>query len=208
MALFQLFWATESTRRLPEGGDEPVIDFGFRYLDGVVTYGHESTAEATEHPIELQKDIADHVKPKLDVLTLDCMISDRPTNPLLLGDDNHPEAVLEELWSLKERRVPVDIDVPGRRLFENFLIIGINDQRDASTGAGARFTLTLREFRTATAQEVEAPSPTSERNRNRRDRGRQSAPEATENTTPSQEEVRRELRSFGFEILQAARRGR
>lgn len=190
MPLFQIIWATESTRRLPEGGDAAVFSFGSRYLDGVATYGHESTAEATEHPIELQKDVADHVKPKLDVLTLECVISDNPTNPLLLGDDNHPEAVLAELWSLKERRVPVDVDVPGRRFFENFLIIGINDQRDAQTGAGARFTLTLREFRTATAQEVEAPSSTSERNRNRRDRGRQSGADATDDTTPDRQTLR------------------
>lgn len=190
MPLFRLIWPIESTRLLPEGGDALSFNVEFRYLDGVVTYGHESTAEATEHPIELQKDIADHVKEKLDVITCECVISDNPTNPLLLGDDNHPEAVLNELWSLKQRRVPVDIEVPGRKLFENFLIIGINDQRDAQTGLGARFTLTLREFRTATAQEVEAPAPSSERNRGPRDRGRQSTTEATEDTTPTRQTLR------------------
>lgn len=196
MDLVRIIWAIESTRRLPEGGDDVGFRVEYRYIDGTVTEGYEFSAEATEHPIELAKDIADHVKPKLTVITLECVIGDTPTDSRLVGDDNHPQAVIDEMRRLQLGRIPVTVET-DRGLWENYLIIGINDQRDANTGLGARFTLTLREFRTATAQEVEAPAPSSERNRGGRDRGRQSATEATDETTPP----RQELRSTALRLL-------
>jgi hypothetical protein len=62
----------------PTGGALQVLVF-----DAVVTEGWELNAEVTEHPVEVGPDIADHVRVKLALCTLEVFVSNEPVGPNL-----------------------------------------------------------------------------------------------------------------------------
>lgn len=47
-------------------------------FDGAVRYLHESSAVVTEHPVEKGVNIADHVRPELDRLTVEAIVTNSP----------------------------------------------------------------------------------------------------------------------------------
>lgn len=49
--------------------------------DAVLSVKHSLKAEATEHPVEKGEDVADHVLPSLDRVTVEVFISNQPTDP-------------------------------------------------------------------------------------------------------------------------------
>ncbi len=195
-------WFSQSTRQLPEGGFSAANEFGSRLIDGASATSHEYPAEATEHPVERDANITDHYRRGLRTQTFECSVSSDPSDPRLQGDDDHPQSVLDDLISLQERKVPVDVVDDRGRLYANYLITMISERRDQNTGDGISFQLMIREYRTATAQEVEAPAPSLENLRRRRDRGRQAAIDTGDGNEVSE---RGEERSRGEQLQSTGR---
>lgn len=201
----EVYWLAQSTRQLPDGGFSPVNEFGSLLIDGTSAENYENPAEATEHPVERDANITDHYRRGLRTITLECEVSNSPSDPRFLLVEDRVQFVLSTLRSLQDRKVAVDV-ITDRGTFENYFITMIADRRDATTGDKATFQLMLREFRVATAQEVDAPAPSLENLRRRRDRGRQAATDTGDGNQVSERGGRRttqERQSALFRGLEA-----
>lgn len=49
--------------------------------DAITSTRHQLRAQATEHPVESGEDVADHVLPGLDRVTVEAFVSNQPTDP-------------------------------------------------------------------------------------------------------------------------------
>jgi hypothetical protein len=65
---------------LPDSGQSLIVTF-----DLVVSEGHESTSEVTEHPVERGSNIADHVRQNPQGLTLELYVTNTPIEDLGRG---------------------------------------------------------------------------------------------------------------------------
>lgn len=75
-------WVLEETQQAPEGGDVVSSTYGVLDIDAVVVESYDIGADVTEHPVEEGSDITDHSRPKLNVVSLECAITNQPiTSP-------------------------------------------------------------------------------------------------------------------------------
>lgn len=180
-----LTWLATATRTEMSGGDTVDATFEKVILDGTVSETYDGEATATEHPIEDGADITDHVRPGLQRLTLDVVVSAHPgpgspaqadlTGWTGTARDNpaaRPAVVRALLARLRDEGTEVDVET-GIGAWESMLILTISEARSSERGDGFRATVTFREFRRVSTGEVAAPSPRVERGRRRRDRGDQ-----------------------------------
>ena len=104
-------WSDFATRRNPEGGDDVELEFQTLYIDGAATEQYDITAELSSHPVEDGVDVSDHVHLNPDRLTLECVVSDHPTDPAIEDDENRPQVVYDTIRDLVRGATPVDIEV-------------------------------------------------------------------------------------------------
>jgi len=79
---------------------------------------------------------------------------------------------LNTLIDWKERGVVGQVITP-HRTFPSVYIVGIEMNRDATTGDGAAISLELKQIRIVEAKMITAPSPTEERGKTMKSKGRQ-----------------------------------
>jgi hypothetical protein len=160
-----LTWEWTESRQLPEGGDRQELHVDSLTLDGTDTEQYETTAEATEHPIEDLAAVTDHVRPGLHEFTLGVIVSSRPVDEVLAEDDHRVETVRETLARLvaEGRELTVETDTGE---WVGYLLLSASESRDAMAGGEAgRWQLRFREIRRASVETVTAPSPRVERAR-------------------------------------------
>lgn len=189
MAVTILWLTTESTRQML-GGDTVDARFESMILDGTVSETYDVEALATEHPVEDDVEITDHVKPQLQRISLDIVVSAHPgpsspaqadlsgwTGTARDNPSYRPQFVRETLRRLIREGVEVDIET-GAGAWESMLLVAMSEARSSESGDGLRARVDAREFRRVSTQEVEAPSPRVERGRRSADRGDQDGTEA------------------------------
>lgn len=137
-------------------------------VDAVLREGMDSTSEITENPVERGAEIADHIRHKSDILTLEFRITNNPVRApqshagsgdgrrtqnadgsTVLTFDGPLERVKrvhDDLQRVRKAGLFWDIQTTLRR-YENYLLENIKVARDNKTGDAATFILTLREVR-------------------------------------------------------------
>jgi hypothetical protein len=78
-------WQASNTVTAEEGGDVATIVAGELEIDAVVTEIHDSSVLVTEHPVEEGVNTSDHIRPNLDSISFECVVSNQPIRPITEG---------------------------------------------------------------------------------------------------------------------------
>lgn len=117
-------------------------------IDAAAQEEHSFDSEVTEYPVEKGADIADHVRSRPIVVTIEGIVSDTPLgslrerritefgDPLVAGDVS--EGMFAKLQKIRDAREPVTI-VTSLRKYDNMVLQSISIPRDATTGDALRF---------------------------------------------------------------------
>lgn len=137
-------------------------------FDLLVDESHTLEFEASDHPIEDGSVITDHVTQKLRTCTVTGMFSNTPNVSSIEADENDWEKyrdsevvydgqetqtnrsrdLFEKLDELACERRPVRL-VTAMRVYPEMIITSLPVKRDSKDGESVKFTITLREFKTA-----------------------------------------------------------
>lgn len=209
----QISWIAEEVTTLASGGDSVEVTFETLRFDGSERESYDTEATATEHPVEDDADITDHVRPHLRRMEFEVLMSAHPgpgaEGSLPAGGfdpsvdrSGFARAIVD---SLIRGGIEVDIDTEVRS-YESVLLLGCSESRSAQRGDGFRARLTAREFRRVSTEEVEAPAPRVERGRRRADRGRHGGerPDVDENDLA--EAIERVLEGDSSAMLEVLRK--
>jgi len=179
-------WIAQETTTLAAGGDELEVEYQSIVLDGATSESYATEATATEHPVEEDADITDHLRPHLRRQAFDIVVSAHPgpSSPAWQDgwtidgeEDSRPVRIRRILERLILWGIEVSIET-GVQSFDSMLLLGFEEERTAESGDGLKGRLLTREFRRVSTEEVEAPAPRVERGRRRSDRGRQRGAES------------------------------
>lgn len=210
----EIFW------ELPSGQVQS-IEFDCTERDA-----HDSSATITEHSMEEGADASDHVRPNLDRVTLDVVVSNQPIKvpktqvPGLTGgvrgieferegivfakaqalvfdeEFDRVRSVYEELLGLKNRGQLCTV-ITSLREYENMVIERIGTIREAPTGHALVATVEAREMRIVRTEVVETELPRATR---RADRGRENPTDADATTEGRSQSLAFGLRAYIREV--------
>ncbi len=180
-------------------GPEQSIDF-----DASVTEGYESAAEVTEHAVERGANVTDHVRPKNDTVSLECVITNTPIITPTFGMNGASGSVgsatvevggkkyTAKTWGFSQpfdRVNAVDVQiralqaagqvftiVTSVRVIADSVITRYKWDRDVESGRSLMMTLELARIRVATTQRTDAV-PRRRSGRQQENRGSQPAVE-------------------------------
>lgn len=130
-------------------------------LDASISEQHGFESEVTEHPVEEGADIADHVRARPIVVTIEGVVSDAPIGPVatrrtanaLPSDD-----ALAKLLAIRDAREPVTIQTtlgnksPNEvgKVYQNMVLTSLSIPRDSATGFALRFSATFTQIQLVT----------------------------------------------------------
>ncbi len=106
---------------------------------------HQADVEVTEHPVEKGANIADHIRPKPEMITIDGVITDTPIpapeTPIALRRDKKGAAADAHavLLRLKNSGELVTV-VTALRTYQNMALKALSIPRDAKQGEVLRFS--------------------------------------------------------------------
>jgi hypothetical protein len=155
-------------------------------LDATPTQSWESTAEATEHPVETGSAVTDHVRPGNDTITIEGVITNTPVivpAGQLQGATRAPGTIdlpgvgavsvlkwsgafdrvaecRELLRSLVKAGLPATL-ATGRtayRLDDTLVLVRFRVDRDATTGDSINVSLDFKQLRVVSTQRVAVPA--------------------------------------------------
>lgn len=172
-------------------------------FDAVVREVHREAAAVTEHAVEDGANVADHVRPELDRLTLEVYVSNTPlrahgdhmsgatgairsvdlspygadggrsTALQWSGEFDRRKAVYDELGRLRRQGGVVRV-VTELREYERMVIVSLETAREVQTADALVATVELTQVRIVQAATTSAvPVPAEPRGRRRRNRGTQ-----------------------------------
>lgn len=148
-------------------------------IDAIIREGGSEVSEVTENPIERGSPVADHVREKMDQLTLEFVITNTPLRAPLTNADgatatiqrddvskasvlvfsaefDRVESVRHTLARVRTEALLCTVYTP-LRAYENFVIEQSTPERNQRTGDSAKFVLTLRKIRTVNTRIVAIP---------------------------------------------------
>jgi Dit-like tail protein len=114
-------------------------------IDCVRQETHSFDSDVTSHPVEKGADVTDHVRPRPITVTLECIVSNTPIEPVasqrpaggIPAEDAHAW-----LMGIRDDREPVTIET-HRRAYENMVLTSLSEPLDAATGDGLVFSATF-----------------------------------------------------------------
>lgn len=130
------------------------------YIDGypfdLAVSGESSyTSEVTEHPVDADADLADHIRHEPPELTLECVVSDTPigeiaNDPTRQGSEGEQALISDAAWDklheIRDARRVVTIETP-RRTYTSMAMTALSERQDVSTTGGIYFTVSFRQIR-------------------------------------------------------------
>lgn len=149
-------------------------------LDAAISENHTGNVEVTEHPVESGFNITDHARPSAETLQIEGFISNTPI-PFGGDSDTHTSSYTDAsgrvfewqsksqgdadragiaysaLLDLKNTGALIAV-VTSLREYDDMVITALSVPRDAQTGNGLRFSMSLKQVRLVDAQTV-APTP-------------------------------------------------
>lgn len=185
----------------PEGGSLQTIDF-----DCSVEEVYEGAAEVTEHAVESGSNIADHVRPENDTLSLECIVTNTPVIPRVFGMDgatgsvqsvslpsagnvstlqfsqafDRVRAVDEALRSLKDSGQILTVRTSLREITD-VVLTRVKVTRNKESAKSLNLNLDLKRVKIATTERVAVRPPRPRQRRGQRSGNRGSQP-GTEET--------------------------
>lgn len=124
-------------------------------LDAAVVEDHTFDSEVTEYPVEKGADVADHVRARPIVVTIEGIVSDTPVGSLAerrfdqFGEFLYSGEAFTKLQEIRDAREPVRI-ITSLRSYDNMLLQSIQVPRDARTGDALRFRATFVQLQLVT----------------------------------------------------------
>ncbi len=206
--MLTIYWTTEQTTQLPEGGDGVSQTFEELRLDIVDGDSYEGATTYTEHSVEQGVPVTDNAEPQLERYSVTAWVSERPARMDLVegtmrvtpdGVDasfiTPPEGTtraVDTLTQLNElRRNATLVSVEGaRQPIEDWVLESVGAPRTTSDAGALVVNLVFREWRTVSLEDVDAPSPTVERGRRQANQGQQTATEEDDETPSADPENR------------------
>jgi hypothetical protein len=146
-------------------------------VDAVLREGNTRTAEVTENPVERGADVADHIRPKTDTLTLEFIISNTPvrapqtnadgvsgttqkTNAgtvlVFSGEFDRVESVFQTLKRVEDAGLKWQI-FSGLTVYTDFVLEQVQAERDQKSGSSVKFVCTFRFIRLVATRQVSIP---------------------------------------------------
>lgn len=144
-------------------------------IDVSVRETHSTAKEISDSPVEVGSDITDHVKKRPDEVTIEGVLSNRPSSLIDLAEQETTGETAEkryaDLLDLVANADTFEL-VTGLRVYENMVFTAFSVDRDNSTGEVIRFRATMREVEFAKSETVDVvpneqdtgkPEPTVDR---------------------------------------------
>lgn len=191
----------EVTWLLDDGQEQSIL------FDATVRDSHESSATITEHPVDEGANISDHIRPDLDQVTLQVVVSNTPIvspidhNDGVVGTQQQVElgsgamasanvlvfdgavtrvrSVYEALLDLKNSGTLVNV-LTSLREYESMGIKRISPIREAKSGNSLVATVEFKQIRVVSSEIVPSPEPRQTRGNTEQDRGRDNAEDEDE----------------------------
>jgi hypothetical protein len=113
--------------------------------------------EVTDHPVADGANPTDHARLKPVTLSLEGVFSQAS----LEADDVTAAERMEALWAILLARETVTVYAP-RRTYELMMPTSLEEPRDGKSGAGRRFSMTLKQIRVVATAEVALPTYASD----------------------------------------------
>jgi hypothetical protein len=182
---------------LPDGREQSML------FDATVRDSHESTATITEHPVEEGANISDHIRPGLDRVTLQIVVSNKPVVPPtdhndgitgsirssdLIGADgqvlgqaqvllfDEPLARVRSVYEelLNLKNTGTAVRVlTSLREYEDMGMLRVSPVREAASGDSLVATVEFQQVRVVSSEVVAAPEPRETRGNLNQERGRE-----------------------------------
>lgn len=126
-------------------------------IDAVLDEQHSCKTEITQYPVEVGVNIADHIRPLPEELTLTGIVSNYPTHAEGIAENNQrrAEQFWESLRDAKNKGVLVDVHTTLHD-YLNMGILGLDAPRNAQYGSILRFQMQFREVITTETEQVAA----------------------------------------------------
>ena len=145
-------------------------------LDASISETHSSTVDVTEHPVESGFNVSDHARPAPESIQIEAFVSNTPfsidsphagdyTSPvgitygwqsLSRGEPDRADIAYSALRDLKDLGAIITV-VTALRTYEDMIITSLTVPRDADTGNGLRFSISLKQVRVVDAQTAVVP---------------------------------------------------
>lgn len=141
-------------------------------FDLLIDESHTLEFEASDHPVEDGSVITDHVTQKLRTCTVTGFFTNHPSRKLDASEEdwekfqtsevvsdgetvtvNRSLEMFQKLEELARERKPVRL-VTALKVYPEMIITSLPVKRDPKAGESVKFTVTLREFKTATLKKV------------------------------------------------------
>lgn len=137
-------------------------------LDASLSEVHSASVEVTDHPVESGASISDHARALPEQLTIEGLVTNNPLwgptqpateafqkgRPVRASAPSRSGAIYRKLLALKDAGTAIDVKT-GLREYTDMVITSLNVPRDASTGDALRFSITLKQIKTATLQVIQ-----------------------------------------------------
>lgn len=120
----------------------PITIDGF-VLDTAESETHSFDNEVTEHPVEKGADMADHIRARPDVVTVNGIVTDSPIGAITPTQTLRSTDALAKLKQLRDSRNPITIET-SLGTYTGMVLEQLNIPRDASVGYALRFSATFR----------------------------------------------------------------
>ncbi len=128
-------------------------------IDIATTEEHQLDSEVTEYPVEEGSDIADHVRARPIMVSLDCIVSNTPIGPIadtrraegsvsdseLLAPSSPADDAYAKLVAIREAREPITITT-SLKTYENMLLESLSIPRSARTGDALEFRASFKQL--------------------------------------------------------------
>lgn len=108
-----LFWIDRDAVNAPH--TEVPVSFLALEFDVTLSENHGITAQVTQHPIENGVDITDHIKPELQVLSFDALVTNTPLNDVLLNPNTVDPVTTRNAAELRLLDYPRVIQIDTQR---------------------------------------------------------------------------------------------
>lgn len=122
-------------------------------VDATISASHQGDMDVTEHPVEEGSNVADHIRKKPEVLTMEGVVSDTPVEQSerdKLGTMKKPVGRAKDAFdTLRDLRDSGELVTVATRLhtYDNMAITSLVFPDDARTGEAVRFNVTLKQVR-------------------------------------------------------------
>lgn len=127
------------------------VYIGELFVDVATAEDHSFDSEVTEYPVESGADVADHVRPRPQMVSIEGIVTNTPigsqAQPTL--DAQRSSEALAMLLAMRDAREPIRVET-ALKTYENMLLEALNVTENAETGDALRFRASFKQLQIVT----------------------------------------------------------